>query len=116
MQLPSVIDTIALMFAIIKVSGKQYKVSPKDIITVDRIPGEIGETLTIADVLLTDDNGKVNVGTPKLTGVKVAAKIVSQEKGTKIDVRRYKNKVRYRKKRGFRAQLTKLEIINVGRA
>ncbi|OGG03771.1 50S ribosomal protein L21 [Candidatus Gottesmanbacteria bacterium RBG_16_52_11] len=104
------------MFAVVRISGKQYKVAPKDTIEVARIQGEVGGTVDLPDVLMLMDNGKVTVGTPVVKGMSVKAKILEQGKGDKIDIRRYKNKVRYRRHRGFRSTTTKLSILSIGRA
>lgn len=106
----SIID---LMFAVIKISGKQYKVSPSDIIEVDRIIGDEGAEVTFSDVLLKDEDGNVTLGHPVIAGSKVTAKIMKQFRGEKINVRRYKSKVRYRKSMGFRPSLTQLQIQNI---
>lgn len=102
------------MFAIVEIAGKQYRVEAKDIIDVSFIEGEVGASLTFDRVLLVSDGKKTNIGIPTVKGVAVKAKIVSQEKGKKLNVRRYKNKVRYRKSTGFRPLITKLEIVSIG--
>jgi large subunit ribosomal protein L21 len=101
------------MFAIVRIGNKQYKVAPKDILTVDKIQGSVGETVQF-DVLLMRGDKSVKVGKPIVKGAKVSAKILEQSKGEKIIVRRFKSKVRYRRARGFRPQLTKLEVTAVG--
>lgn len=108
------LGTIELMLAVVTISGKQYSVAKGDIVLVDKIEGKEGETINFDHVLLTSDKDKTNVGTPVVTGVKVKAKIVAQEKGEKLEVRRYKSKVRHRRKIGFRPLYTKLEIVTVG--
>ncbi|OGG11085.1 50S ribosomal protein L21 [Candidatus Gottesmanbacteria bacterium RBG_13_45_10] len=102
------------MFAVVLVGGKQYTVSVGDTVVVEQIPGKVGETVTLSNVLLTNDKGVTKVGTPHVPKAKVTAKIVLQQKGEKIDVRRFKSKVRYRRKRGFRPLQTKLEIVAIG--
>ncbi|MEK7543795.1 MAG: 50S ribosomal protein L21 [Patescibacteria group bacterium] len=103
------------MFAIIQIGSTQLKVSVGDVIEVARMPGEVGDIVTLPNVLLVGDEGKVKVGTPTVKGSSVEAKIEAQHKGEKIHVRRYKSKVRERRHIGFRAYLTKLLItaINV---
>jgi large subunit ribosomal protein L21 len=98
------------MFAIVKISGKQYKVEKNAEIEVDRIDGEEGKSVEFTDVLLRNNDKTIDVGTPFVAGAKVTAKIVKQFQGEKLTVRRYKQKVRYRKATGFRAQLTRLSI------
>lgn len=102
------------MFAVVRIGSSQYKVSVGDVIDVARMPGDVGETITVSDVLLLyDDGGKTKVGKPTVKGASVEAKIEAQYKGEKIDVRRFKSKVRERKHIGFRAQLTKLLITTI---
>lgn len=104
------------MIAVVRIAGKQYKVKEGDIIEVNHLDGNVGDTLKLSDVLLTENDGKVDVGAPNVKGVTVSAKITEQGKGEKIEVRRYKPKVRYRKHIGFRAQITKLHITAISRA
>jgi large subunit ribosomal protein L21 len=102
------------MFAIVTIAGKQYQVAKGDVLSVDRLEGEVGSSLTFDHVLMVSDEKKTDVGTPTVSGVKVRAKIVAQEQGDKVNVRRFKSKVRERKSTGFRAQLTKIEIVAIG--
>ena len=98
------------MFAIVTISGKQYKVSVGDVLTVDKIDGNVDAIVTFDHVLLVNEKEKTTVGTPVISGVKIKAKIIAQEKGEKIEVLRYKSKVRYRRHNGFRPMLTRIEI------
>jgi large subunit ribosomal protein L21 len=98
------------MFAIVAISGKQYKVSAGDVIEVGRIDGNVGDNLVFDHVLLVSDKDVTRVGTPVVGKATVKAKILEQKKDKKIEVRRFKSKVRYRRHKGFRAQKTKLEI------
>ena len=102
------------MFAIIQLVGKQFIVSEGDKITIQHIDGAVGDVLKISDVLLTSDDKKTTIGTPLVKGAFVEAKILSQQKGEKITVRRFKSKVRYRKTRGFRPVETDIEIVKIG--
>ena len=102
------------MFAVVEIAGKQYRVAVRDVIDASHIEGKEGSTLTFDRVLLVSDDKKTHIGTPTVKGVEVCAKIVAQEKGEKINVRRYKQKVRYRKSTGFRPLVTKLEILSIG--
>ncbi len=101
------------MFAVIKVAGKQYKVAPNDIIEVDSITGDEGSEISLTEVLLTDNQGTVTIGHPFIAGAKVTAKVLKQYRGEKINVRRYKSKVRHRRSIGFRPSLTQLQIQNI---
>lgn len=100
-------------FAVIKASGKQYKVSPGLVLEIDKIEGEKGSDVTFEEVLLTSDDKNISIGTPTLKGAAVKAKIIDQIKGDKVRVAKFKSKVRYRRVTGFRAQLTKIEITDI---
>jgi large subunit ribosomal protein L21 len=102
------------MFEVFEIAGKQYIAEPGKTIVVDRIDGEAGTTVIFDRVFLVSDGKDVKVGTPTVTGKKVTAKIEKQFKGEKIDVRRYKQKVRSRRHIGFRALETELSIVSIG--
>lgn len=101
------------MFAVVIISGKQYRVSVGSVLSVGRLEGKAGDTVSFDRVLLTSDGKSTSIGRPTVKSAVVKAKILSQDKGEKIDVRRYKQKVRYRKHVGFRPQYTKLEVVSV---
>ena len=95
-------------FAVIRVAGKQYRVSEGDEILVDKLADPKKVT---AEVLLFVDGEKVEVGTPVLTKAKVSVKVLAEvEKGEKIDIFKYKAKSRERRHVGFRAQHTRLLV------
>lgn len=100
-------------YAVIKASGKQYKVSPGSILEIDKIEGDAGKNITFEEVLLTGDSDKIVLGRPYIKGVFVRAKIVDQIKGDKVRVAKFKAKSKYRRVTGFRHQLTKVEITGI---
>ena len=100
-------------YAVIRVGGKQYKVSKGDILEVDRQSVEKNGSLVLDDVLLWVSDGEVKVGRPKVSNVKVKALVLEQKKGKKIRVAKFKAKVRYRRVMGFRPQLTGLQIVDI---
>lgn len=102
------------MYAVVKINGSQYKVEEGQILEVDRLEKKPEETFEIDDVLLVADGDKVQIGQPTVSGVKVLAKVLEEFKGEKIRVARFKSKVRYRKVKGFRAFLTKIQITQIG--
>jgi len=102
-----------MKFVIVEQGGKQYQAAEGKAIEVDRLPNEVGETLTLEDVLLTVDDGDVKIGTPLLKGVKVQAKVLDHFKGRKILVFKYRPKQRYRVKNGHRQQYTRLLIESI---
>lgn len=94
--------------------GKQYRVAPGDRILVDRLSAEPGSEIALERVLLVADGGTVEVGTPTVSGVAVSARVLRHERGPKIAVLRYKSKKRVRVHRGARADLTAIEVLDIG--
>lgn len=99
-----------MQYAVIKTGGKQYRVSEKDTIEVDRLSDSTNESVTFNDVLLVVSDNKATIGKPTIPGASVLAKVIAQTKGEKIRVSKYKAKVRYRRTTGFRSFLTKVHI------
>jgi len=102
-----------MKYAIIEDGGKQYKAVEGATIEVDRFPAEVGEQVDLERVLLVADGDQVRVGTPFVAGAKVQATVVSQFKGPKIIVFKYKPKERYRVKKGHRQLYTRLKIDSI---
>lgn len=102
-----------MAYAIIQINGKQYKVSPKEEITVDRVPYEEGEKITITDVLLVSNGETISVGTPAVKNASVVLTVKNHERGEKIRVAKYKSKSRYRRVRGHRQELSVLSIEDI---
>ena len=101
------------MQAVIETGGKQYLVSPKDKVILEKLDGEATETITFDKVLLLADGDKVTVGKPYVAGSKVIGKIVSQGKGEKLVIFKYRAKSKYRRKTGHRQQQTVVMIESI---
>ena len=93
------------MYAIIATGGKQYKVSEGDVIKVEKLDAKVGESFTFDQVLIVN-NGEVKVGDPTVAG----ASVVSEGRGKKVIVYRYKRKSGYHKKNGHRQSYTEVKI------
>ena len=98
------------MYAVISSGGKQYRVSEGETIRVEKIPGEIGASVSFDRVLMFSNGKTVEVGQPTLTNVAVTGHIVEQGKAKKIIVFKQKRRKRYRRKQGHRQQYTALKI------
>jgi large subunit ribosomal protein L21 len=105
-----------MSYAVIRTGGKQYRVSPGELLRVERLAGEVGSEITFSDVLLTAANGSVQVGTPLIPGTTVTARVVQQGREKKILVFKKKRRKNYRRKRGHRQYFTAVQIktINFG--
>ncbi len=101
------------MFAVIKTGGKQYRVAQNDLLTVEKLDGEAGDTLALGDVMLVSDGDDVIVGAPLIAGAQVAVEIVSQGKGDKVLVMKKKRRNTYRRKRGHRQLETVLRVVEI---
>ena len=97
------------MYAIIATGGKQYKVAEGDVIKVEKLGVEAGETVTFDQVLAVSNDG-LKVGRRTLEGATVTASVVGDGKGKKVIVYKYKRKTGYHKKNGHRQQYTEVKI------
>lgn len=98
------------MYAVIASGGKQYRVGEGETLRVEKLPGIVGDSVRLDQVLLYSDGEKVSVGQPFLDNVAVHAKIVEQGKARKIVVFKFKRRKRYRKRQGHRQPFTALQI------
>ncbi|MGC0371916.1 MAG: hypothetical protein DGJ47_000617 [Rickettsiaceae bacterium] len=102
------------MFAIVKTGGKQYKVAKDSVIKVEKIEGEAGSKIELAEVLMIGDSAKASfVGTPVVKGASVTAEITSQFKDDKVIIFKKKRRQHYRRKNGHRQHLTELKILDI---
>ncbi len=97
------------MYAVIESGGKQYRVSPGDVVKLEKIDVPVGEEVVFEQVLLVK-NDQTIVGNPLVAGAKVLGEVVEQGKGKKIIVFKYKRRKGYRKKRGHRQLYTAVKI------
>jgi large subunit ribosomal protein L21 len=102
------------MYAIVKTGGKQYKVAEGDVLTVEKINGEPGATLTLPVVLLVDGDA-VTTDAGALAAASVTATLVEHTKGPKIRIHKFKNKTRYHKRQGHRQPLTKVQVTGIAK-
>jgi large subunit ribosomal protein L21 len=100
------------MFAIVATSGKQYRVEPGATIVVDRIEADVGDEITLEDVLLVSDKD-LKIGQPTIEGAKITCKVLDHHKGDKVITFKYRRTRRSRRRVGFRASHTTLEISKI---
>jgi large subunit ribosomal protein L21 len=98
------------MFAVIRTGGKQYKVAKDDVITVEKLAGEPGSSVTLADVLMVGEGAGAKT---KPTGAAVTAEVVKQIRTDKILIFKKKRRHNYRRKNGHRQQLTVLRVTGI---
>ena len=100
-------------YAIVETGGRQYTVHPGDTLKVEKLPLAEEETLELDRVLLVAKDGAVKVGRPLVEGALVKAQVVAQGKAPKVTVFKFKNKIRYKRKRGHRQPYTELKVTEI---
>lgn len=101
---------LSIMYAIVDIAGKQFKVEKDQFIYAPKMEGEAGTSVKLDKVLLIDNKGKIEVGAPVLDGANVSGKILEHVKGDKVIVFKKKRRKGYAVKNGHRQQYTKLLI------
>jgi large subunit ribosomal protein L21 len=103
------------VYAIVRCGGRQEKASVDDVLTIDKLAGEIGSSVTLPAVLVVDD-GDVISDPAKLGGYQVTAEILGAAAGPKINMIHYKNKTGYRRRLGHRQKYTQVKITGIAEA
>ena len=99
------------MYAVIKLSGKQYKVETGMVFETDRLEGDQGDSIVITeDVLMVNDGQDVTFGTPSVAGATVELEVIEHLRGEKLIAFRMKRRKRSRVKKGHRRELTRVEV------
>lgn len=98
------------MYAVIETGGKQYRVQEGDVVSVEKLGINEGETVEFDKILVYSDGNEVKVGTPVVENAKVTGSVVENGKGKKVIIFKYKAKKDFRKKRGHRQPYTKVKI------
>ena len=102
-----------MKYAVIKTGGKQYRVSEGDLVKIEKLTGEVGEKITLADVLFIGGNGEVKIGAPLVENASVTGEIISQAKAKKVLVFKKKRRKSYSRQRGHRQHQTTLKITGI---
>lgn len=100
-------------YAVIRTGGKQYRVTPGDVIRVEKLAGEPGAAVEFTEVLMTGEEGAVRIGTPLLAGARVTGQVVQQGKAKKILVFKKKRRKNYRRHQGHRQQFTAVRVTTI---
>lgn len=101
------------MYAIVRSGGKQYRVQPGDTIHVERLSAAVGDTVTLADVLLVGGDGEPRAGQPRVEKAAVVGTVVAQDRDPKVRVFKYKKRKHYRRTKGHRQAFTAVRIERV---
>ncbi len=101
------------MEAVIATGGKQYRVAPGQVISVEKLPGESGAAVEFTSVLLVTRDGEVIVAADRLRGARVSGQIVTQGRARKVSVVKFKRRKNYRRNVGHRQAVTSVRITNI---
>jgi len=103
-----------MAYVVFRTGGKQYRAAPGDTVRVERLDGNVGDKITLGEVLFVGGNGEVKIGTPTLADVKVTAEIVDQGLAKKVIVFKKKRRKSYSRQHGHRQRQTTLKILEIG--
>jgi large subunit ribosomal protein L21 len=101
------------MYAVVKTGGKEYRVSTGDLIRVEKLEGNIGDQVSLKDVLMVSQEGEVQVGTPLLPNAVVTGEIVQHTRGKKVLLFKMKRRKNYRRLRGHRQTYTYIQVKDI---
>lgn len=102
------------MYAVIATGGKQYKVTQGDILKIEKLAeAEAGKSVNFEQVLMVADGDKIKLGKPYLDGAKVSAEVVSEGRGKKVEILKFKRRKQHMKKQGHRQAFTEVKITDI---
>ena len=101
-----------MVYAVVRAGGRQEKVEVGSIITIDRIKADDNGNIDLAPVLLVDGD-KITTAAAELANVTVTAEVLADLRGPKVVIQKFKNKTGYKKRQGFRADLTRVKVTKI---
>jgi len=101
------------MYAVLKSVGKQFKVSPGDIMKIDKIEGNVGDTVSFKDIVAVGNGDKFEFGSPAVKGAEVSAKLLHQTRDDKIRVFRKNRRKHFQRTKGHRQYISILKVISI---
>ena len=101
------------MYAVVKTGGKQYRVTQGEVLKVEKLDGNEGDSIELNEVLMIADGDNLKIGKPMLDGGKVTATIKSHGRGKKIEIMKFRRRKHHQKRTGHRQYYTELEITGI---
>ncbi len=101
------------MYAVFESGGKQHRIQKGDVIRVEKLAAEMGETISFDQILLVGEGDSVKVGEPFVKGAQVVVEVVSQGRGEKITIIKFKRRKNYRRKQGHRQDYTAIRVLDI---
>jgi large subunit ribosomal protein L21 len=101
------------MYAVIRSGGKQYRVTPGQTVRLEKVTGEVGSKVELGDVLLVENEGNIQVGSPVVANARIQATVLEHDRAKKILVFKKKRKKQYRRTQGHRQDYTAVRIDSI---
>ena len=101
------------MYAVIRSGGKQYRVAPGQTIRLEKVAGDVGSKVELGDVLLVENEGNIQIGSPVVANAKIQATVLEHDRAKKILVFKKKRKKQYRRTQGHRQDYTSVRIDSI---
>ena len=98
------------MYAVIKTGGKQYKVAPGEKLKIEQMPADVGQEITLDQVLAVGDGGTIRLGLPLIAGASVSVTVLSQGRNDKVTIFKMRRRKHYQKHQGHRQNFTEVRI------
>lgn len=101
------------MYAVVRTGGKQLRVEPGARVRVESLPGEVGESISLGEVLMVGDEGRVKVGRPLVDGARITGTITAQGRHPKLRMFKFKRRKGSRRRHGHRQDYTEIRIDSI---
>ena len=101
------------MYAIVNINGIQTRITPDEVLLVPRLTGEPGAKLTFNELLIVGDGAKISVGQPYIMGAVATLEVVEHLRGPKLKIFKFKRRRDFRRRRGYRDELTRLRVTGI---
>ena len=101
------------MYAVIKTGGKQYRVAAGEKLKIEQIPADIGQEITLDQVLSVGEGDQLKVGTPLVSGALVKATVLAHGRHAKVKIFKMRRRKHYQKRQGHRQNYTELQIVSI---
>ena len=101
------------MYAVIKTGGKQYRVAAGEKLKIEQIPADIGQEITLDNILSVGEGDQIKIGTPTVEGAVVKAKVLAHGRHDKIKIFKMRRRKHYRKQQGHRQNYTEILIESI---
>lgn len=105
-----------MTYAVIRTGGKQYRVTPNAVLTVEKLEAEPGQTITFQDILAVGGESGVTIGAPTVAGATVTAEVLEQKRGDKVLIFKKRRRQNSRRKNGHRQHMTVLRVSAIAAA